>query len=120
MQKQDPPNQSEEYQSFSQGQTIFRKGEPGDWLYIVVEGRVDIVIDSQLLETVEPGGILGELALIDDKPRSAMAVARTDCVLAPISRQHFLTLVQRTPSFALQVMRVMAERLRRANIRFCA
>jgi CRP/FNR family transcriptional regulator, cyclic AMP receptor protein len=117
MQNQDPLNQFEEYQFFTRGQTIFREGEPGDRLYIVAEGQVEIVADGQILETLEPGGILGELALIDDKPRSAMAVARTDCVLTPISRQHFLALVQRTPPFALQVMRVMAERLRRANTR---
>lgn len=119
MKNQDLPNPFEpEYQSFSQGQTLFREGEPGEKMYIVVEGQVDIVTDGQLLETVEPGGILGEMALIDDKPRSATVIAHTDCVLTPVSRQHFLTLIQHTPLFALQVMRVMAERLRRANIRF--
>lgn len=117
MPNRDPPNQLEEHQSFRQGQTVFREGEPGDRMYIVVEGQIDIVADGQVLETVETGGILGELALIDAKPRSAGAISRTACVLAPITRQHFLTLVQRTPLFALQVMRVMAERLRRANIR---
>lgn len=117
MQHRDPSNQIEKYQSFAQDEIIFREGEPGDRLYIVAEGQADIVADGQVLETVEAGGILGELALIDDKPRSARAVARTDCVLTPITRQHFLTLVQRTPLFALQVMRVMAERLRRANTR---
>ncbi len=117
MQNQDPLNRPEEYQSFTQGQTIFREGEPGDRLYIVAEGQVDITANGQFLETVYPGGILGELAMIDDKPRSAMAVARTDCVLTPISRPHFLALVQRTPLFALQVMRVMAERLRGSNLR---
>lgn len=119
MQNQDPSDQFETYQPFRQGQTIFREGESGDQLYIVAEGQVDIVTDGQLLETVNPGGILGEMALIDDKPRSATAIAHTDCMLAPVSRQHFLTLVERTPLFALQVMRVMAERLRRANIRYC-
>lgn len=117
MLNQEPLNQLESYQSFTRGQIIFREDEPGDLLYIVTEGQVDIVADSQVLETVPPGGILGELALIDDKPRSARAIARTDCVLTLINRQHFLTLVQRTPLFALQVMRVMAERLRRANTR---
>ncbi len=117
MQPQDPLNQIEKYQSFIQGELVFREGEPGGHLYIVAEGQVDIVAGGQVLETVEAGGIVGELALIDDKPRSARAVAHTDCVLAPITRQHFLTLVQRTPLFALQVMRVMAERLRRANTR---
>lgn len=117
MPNQDPPSQFEEYQAFPRGQTIFREGEPGDRLYIVVEGQVDIVTGSRILETVEAGGILGEMALIDDKPRSATAIARTDCVLTPIGRQHFLTLVRHTPPFALQVMRVMAERLRRVNPR---
>jgi CRP-like cAMP-binding protein len=120
MQNQDPPNQFETYQSFPQGETIFREGEPGDRMYIVAEGQVDILTEGQLLETVNAGGILGEMALIDDKPRSATAIARVDCVLTPISRQHFLTLVERTPLFALRVMRVMAERLRRTNTRLPA
>ncbi|MDG4553962.1 MAG: cyclic nucleotide-binding domain-containing protein [Candidatus Competibacter sp.] len=108
--------QIEEYRSFAAGQIIFREGEPGDNLYIVAEGEVDILVnDDHILETVGSGGIVGELALVDDKPRSATATARTDCVLAPVSRPHFLALVRLTPSFAIQVMRVMAERLRRTT-----
>ena len=57
-----------------------------------------------MLETVGPGDILGEMALVDDEPRSAMVIARTDCLLTRISRQHFLTLVQRTPAFALPAL----------------
>ncbi|HEU5100134.1 MAG TPA: Crp/Fnr family transcriptional regulator [Roseiflexaceae bacterium] len=60
-----------------------------------------------------PGGIVGEMALIDDRPRSATAVAATDCRLVPIDERRFTFLVQQTPMFALAVMRVMAERLRR-------
>jgi CRP/FNR family transcriptional regulator, cyclic AMP receptor protein len=108
-------NAIEKYQSFAPGQTIFQEGEPGDRMYLIAEGQVDILLGGQLLETVESGGILGELALIDNKPRSAMAVARTPCRLAPIDQPHFLSLIQRTPLFAIQVMRVMADRLRRAN-----
>ena len=116
MRNQELFNQLEENRSFAAGQTIFREGEPGDYLYIVAEGEVDILMNGDhVLETVGPGGILGELALVDDKPRSATAVARTDCVLAPVSRAHFLALVRLTPSFAIQVMRVMAERLRRTT-----
>lgn len=112
------PVQFEEYQSFAKGQIIFQEGEPGDRLYIIAQGQADILIKGQILETVGPGDILGEMALVDDEPRSAMVIARTDCLLTRISRQHFLTLVQRTPAFALQVMRVMAQRLRRANERY--
>ena len=60
-----------------------------------------------------PGGIFGELALIDSSPRSAAAVAHTDCRLAVIGERRFIFLVQQTPYFALEVMSVMAQRLRR-------
>lgn len=109
-------NKIEKYQSFAPGQTIFQRGEAGDQMYLVAEGQVDILLDGQLLETVEPGGILGELALIDQKPRSATAIAHTACRLAPIDQTHFLSLIRHTPLFAIQVLRVMAERLRRANL----
>lgn len=115
MQKQDIFNQIEKYQSFTAGQLIFREGEPGNHLYIVAEGEVDIVVGDQILETASPGSIFGEIALIDDKPRSATAIARTDCLLAPVGREHFLALIQRTPLFAIQVMRAMADRLRRTT-----
>ena len=117
MSSPDQFSKPEEYQAFSVGPTIFRKGDVGDSLYIVAEGQVNIVMGEQILETVEAGGMLGEIALIDDKPRSADAVARTDCLLTQVSRQHFLALIQHTPLFALQVMRVLADRLRRSNIR---
>jgi CRP-like cAMP-binding protein len=109
-------NKIEKYQSFAPGQTIFQQGEPGTQMYLVAEGRVGILLGEQLLETVEPGGILGELALIDKKPRSATAIAHTACRLAPIDQPHFLSLIQYNPLFAIQVMRVMADRLRRANL----
>ncbi|HRC72273.1 MAG TPA: cyclic nucleotide-binding domain-containing protein [Candidatus Competibacter sp.] len=112
MKNQDFFSQIEQYQPFAAGQAIFREGDAGISLYIVAEGEVDITQGDRILETVGPGGVLGELALIDDKPRSASAIARTDCLLAPINREHFLALVQRTPLFALQVMRSMAHRLR--------
>lgn len=115
MPTQDISNKTEEYLSFTHGQTIFPEGARGNDMYIVVEGQVDIVTDSQIIETVEPGGIFGEMALIDNRPRSAAAIARTDCLLTPVSREHFLTLIKSTPLFAIQVMRVMADRLRRAT-----
>jgi CRP-like cAMP-binding protein len=59
--------------------------------------------------------IFGEMALIDDEPRSATAVAITDVELVPVSEQQFLFLVSQTPHFALKVMRVLAQRLRLTN-----
>ena len=98
--------------SFSAGQLIFKQGEVGDVMYIVQEGEVDILLHDKVVETVEVGGILGELALIDNRPRAASAVARTDCKVVPIDEKRFAYMVQETPHFAIHVMEVMAERLR--------
>jgi CRP/FNR family transcriptional regulator, cyclic AMP receptor protein len=99
--------------SYTAGQTIFEAGTPGDIMYVVQEGDVDIVLTGRVIDSSGPGGIIGEMALISDKPRSATAVAKTDCKLVPIDEKRFTFLVQQTPYFAIQVMRVIAERLRR-------
>lgn len=115
MAEPDPTRHLEQQRPFTAGQIIFRQGEPGDYMYIIADGQVDLSVDEQHLVTIGPGGIFGEMALIDNHPRSATATARDDCLLVIIDRAHFLTLVQKTPLFALQVMRVMAERLRRTT-----
>ncbi|MGH8580744.1 MAG: cyclic nucleotide-binding domain-containing protein [Gammaproteobacteria bacterium] len=99
--------------TFAAGQVIFAIGEPGDGMYAVLKGEVDMMMGKRVLETVKDGGIFGELALIDQSPRSAAAVAKPACRLARISEERFAFLVQQTPYVALQVMRVMAYRLRR-------
>jgi CRP-like cAMP-binding protein len=97
------------------GAVIFREGETGDLMYAVVEGTVAITVGGVTVETIESGGIVGELALIDDSLRSATAVAQTDARLARIDRQRFTDLVRNHPTFALRVMQVMAARLRHTN-----
>lgn len=99
--------------SFDAGQTVFAEGDPAHAMYAVIEGQVDIVWRGDVLETVREGGIFGELALVDDGPRSAGAVVRTDCRVAVIDAKRFAVLVQQTSYFAVDVMRVMAQRLRR-------
>ena len=101
--------------SIEAGQAIFTEGQAGDVMYAVVEGEVQIVLRGQVLETIGEGGIFGELALLDDRPRSASAVAGTDCKVAVIDLKRFGVLIQQTPFFAVEVMRVMAERLRRST-----
>ena len=100
-------------QSYAAGQTIFQEGQPGDFMYVVQEGEIKIFYQGQEIDAAGPGGIIGEMALIDDRPRSATAVAATDCKLVAIDERRFAFLVQQTPLFALTVMRVMADRLRR-------
>ncbi len=96
-------------------QNIFEEGDQGGCMYIVKEGVVDLMYKGKLLATIEKGGIFGEMALIDFLPRSATAVAKSDCVLVPVDEKHFSRLVQETPAFALQVMRVLVQRLRLMN-----
>lgn len=102
-------------QTFAAGTQIFAEGEPGRNMYVVKDGKVDIVSLGHLLETVGPGGIFGEMALIDKAHRSAGAVAKTNCTLVLIDERRFLYLVQESPFFALSVMGVMADRLRRVT-----
>lgn len=97
---------------FRSGEPIFQEGESAECMYIVREDEVQIYADGRLLETVGVGGIFGELSLIDRDARSATAVAATDCLLVPIDQRRFIYLVQESPMFALQVMGVMATRLR--------
>jgi CRP-like cAMP-binding protein len=102
----------EDIQSFSAGQAIFNAGDQGTVMYVVVDGKIDIVVNGNVIDSVGPGGILGEMALIDTRPRSASAVAQTDCQIVPINEQRFKFLIQETPAFAIQVMKVLVNRLR--------
>jgi CRP/FNR family transcriptional regulator, cyclic AMP receptor protein len=100
---------------FAAGDVIFAKGSIGDRMYVVREGTVTIEAEGQPLEAIGPGGIFGELALIDASTRSATATATSDCDLVPLDERAFLFHVSQTPFFALSVMRVLADRLRRAT-----
>lgn len=95
------------------GEVIFRRGEHAEEMYVVLAGRVDIKVEDRVVETLEPGSIFGEMAIADDEPRSADAVAAVDSKLEPIDQEWFKHLVRKSPSFGLHVMSVMAKRLRR-------
>ncbi len=97
------------------GQVIFSAGDTGREMFIVRTGSVELKIGETVLETVEQGGIFGELALVDPAPRSATAIAGPDCTLVLLDASAFNDLVRRVPSLALEVMKVMARRLRRVN-----
>jgi CRP/FNR family transcriptional regulator, cyclic AMP receptor protein len=97
------------------GEVIFREGDPAAELYVIQSGSVDIRLGNRLLDTLPAYSVFGEMALIDGAPRSATAVAATDVKLVSIGEKQFLFLVSHTPNFALNLMRVMARRLRTMN-----
>src|SRR5438045_6484196 len=94
------------------GDFLFREGDNGDKMYVLLEGEIDIFLGDFVLETAGPGSLLGEMALIDDSPRTAHAVAKTPSRLSQIDRRRFHFLVQQTPHFASHVMNTLADRLR--------
>jgi len=97
------------------GDIIFSAGDGGTDMYGVAEGEIELRVGSAVLATLGPGEVFGEMALIANEPRSATAVATMPTTLAVIDRHRFLFLVQETPMFALQVMKVMASRIRAQN-----
>ncbi len=106
-----------EPREYADGDVIFRAWDMGAEMYVVLEGRVEIAIESKVLETLGVGEPFGEMALIDQAPRTATATAKGPCKLAVITERRFLFLVQQRPEFALHIMKVMADRIRKMNER---
>jgi CRP/FNR family transcriptional regulator, cyclic AMP receptor protein len=98
------------------GDFLFREGDKRDVMYVLLEGEMDIRLGEYVVETAVPGALIGEMALIDDSPRAANAVAKTPCRLAKIDKRRFHFLVQQHPQFATHVMKELADRLRHMNV----
>lgn len=99
------------------GECLFREGEPGDTMFVVISGEAEVTMGGLSIELCKAGDMLGEMAVIDGSRRSATVIARTDCEFAVIDKRRFHFLVDEAPHFAIEVMRVMARRLRRSDQR---
>lgn len=108
-------SEGEDTVKFKAGDIIFKKGNKGDSMYSIVEGEVDIIIEDEIIETLTNKDIFGEMALVDQKPRSATVRAKTDCKINVISKKRFLYFVQKNPYFALDIMSILSNRLRKMN-----
>ena len=97
---------------FPDGKVIFLKGAVGDFAYVVKSGKVEIREAGRVLETLGPGGIFGEMAMIGVEERSASAVAVGPTDLVVIDHDTFVALIREVPDFAITMMRLMARRLR--------
>ncbi len=98
--------------TFTSGSIIFKDGEPGDLMFVVVEGQVELRKGNRTLRTLEQGEVFGEMAIIENQPRSADAFAVTDCQVAAINQKRFMILVSQSPFFAIEMLRLLSERLR--------
>jgi CRP/FNR family transcriptional regulator, cyclic AMP receptor protein len=97
------------------GMTLFKAGDAADFVYILIDGQANLLVGRTVVEVAVRGNLLGEVALIDGKPRSATVVTRTQCQVLPIDAPQFQALMREMPAFSDYVMNAMAERMRRMN-----
>jgi CRP/FNR family transcriptional regulator, cyclic AMP receptor protein len=98
--------------SHSAKTVIMREGDKGIFAYLVLGGVVAISIEGKIVEKVGPGGIFGEMALVNQNPRVATATADTECSLLQINRNELMELVKTKPGFALSLLKALVHRLR--------
>lgn len=102
------------------GQTLFSEGDEGDRLYVILSGKVKLTraaVDGRenLLSVLGPSEMFGELSLFDPRPRTASAVAVTDAVLAGLGHDDLRPFIAQQPQVSLQLLKALANRLRRTN-----
>lgn len=105
---------------YAEGDQIFAKGDPGNSMMAVLRGRITITAPSSdgrqvVLTTMREGDVLGEIALLDGKERSADATAAADCELLVVPRHSLLSLLDRHPELCIEFLVVLCERLRKTN-----
>lgn len=97
---------------YAPGAIIFNKGDPGDSMYIVQSGSIEMMIGDRVIETVGANEAIGFMSMVDDQPRSSTARAKDVCELSEIDPRTFRFMVDEVPNFAAYIMGVMARRIR--------
>jgi CRP-like cAMP-binding protein len=98
--------------NFNAGNVVFNKGDPGQCMYIVQSGVIEMMIGDKVVEVVGPNEAIGFMSMIDDAPRSSTARVRETCELSVIDARMFRFMVDEVPNFALYIMGVLARRIR--------
>jgi CRP-like cAMP-binding protein len=98
--------------TYQPGEMVFTEGSPGTMMYVVLDGYIEIRVGGKPMEVAGPGAVVGEMAMIDSSNRSATVVAKDNCVLAPVNKSQFVSLIAKSPYFALRVMKILVTRLR--------
>jgi len=123
-----PPEELERFaeltreRSYPKGSVILFQDDPGDSLFVLRDGRVKVVLIGEdgrevILGVLEPGAHFGELALIDDQPRSAHVIAMEDAQLLVLRREDFRRRVEANPTVAWALLSELSRRLRRADVK---
>lgn len=106
--------------SFKSGEIIFHEDDPSDAAFLIIEGQVEILHqrksgDKTTVAILERGEYFGEMGVIDDKPRSATAKAKTDVACMSVGKEEFMDMLLHRPQESIELLKVLFERLRRAN-----
>jgi CRP-like cAMP-binding protein len=104
---------AKEVLTFAPGEAVYKEGDPGDLMYVVQSGELEVRRHGVRLETLGEGNIFGEMSLINEEPRQVTITALTEARVVPVDLKHFMFLVEETPYFAVQVMRIMSSRIRK-------
>jgi CRP-like cAMP-binding protein len=107
--------QTDDTLTLAPGEVLFREGDAGQCMYVVLEGSLEISVRAKVVETSMRGAIIGEMALIENSPRTATVTAKDAAKIVKIDQRRFHFLVQQNPFFATHVMKVLAERLSHMN-----
>ena len=102
---------AENIEVYSPGDVIFREGEQAHHMYVVLDGEIELQVDGRPVGSSRANDLLGEMAIVGSHKRTATAIAKTPCRLAPVTERRFVLLVQETPYFALHVMKVLTDRV---------
>jgi len=97
---------------YGRNKVIVKEGQAGVMMYVVLEGRLAVSIRDKVVEKIGPGGVFGEMALVDRTPRLATVVSETDCGLLAIGRNTFLDLIRASPDFAVSLLGAVSDRAR--------
>ena len=105
--------------SFKAGETIIEEGDEGSWAYVILAGKAKVFkhtgFGEVTLAVMDNGQVFGEMALIEDRPRSASVMAETNLKLRVIDRNQFNELLRENPSTLIPIMKSLFERLRQAS-----
>jgi CRP/FNR family cyclic AMP-dependent transcriptional regulator len=98
--------------NFPAGSIVFNKGDPGECMYVVQSGVIEMVIGERVIEVCGANEAIGFMSMIDDAPRSSTARVKEACELSVIDRRKFRFMIDEVPNFALYIMGAMARRIR--------
>ena len=98
--------------TFKSGTLVFSKGDPGNCMYVVQSGVIEMVLGDKIIETCGPNEAIGFMSIIDQAPRSSTARVKEDCELSVIDARKFRFMVDEVPNFATYIMGAMARRIR--------